>query len=147
MGFSLTGSHVIFFIAAIIAASTVSGIFVAVTTQTMTSLSDRGDRIQEQLDTDFKIINDPDNIPTLGNDYLFYLKNIGGGNLVTTNVTFQLFIDGEIVPVAKYNFSDESILVGEVTTIYVNNSEILVGDHTLRAVGPQAVEDEFEFTI
>ena len=147
MGFSLTGSHVIFFIAAIIAASAVSGIFVAVTTQTMTSLSERGERMQEQLDTDFKIINDPDNIPTLGNDYLFYLKNIGGGNLVTTNVTFQLFIDGEIVPVAKYNFSDDSILAGEVTTIYVDDSEILAGDHTLRAVGPQAVEDEFEFTI
>jgi len=138
---------VIFFIAAVIVAGAVSGILVAVTTNISTSLSERGDRLVEQLDTDFEIINDPDNIPTSGNYYIFYLKNIGGKKLVTTNDTFHLFVDGEIVEKANYYFGDSSIQVSEVTEIYVANSEISSGDHTLRVVGPLAVEDEFTFTI
>jgi len=147
MGFSLTGTHVIFFIASVIIAGAVSGVFFAVTTDVSNSFLDRGERVQEQLDTEFKIINDPDNIPTSGSDYLFYLKNIGGKELATTNETFHLFVDGDIVATANYNFSDNSIQPDEVTTIYVNNSEISTGDQTLRVVGPQAIEDEFAFTI
>ena len=147
MGFSLTGTHVIFFIASVIIASVVSGVLVAVITDISNSLSDRGERVQEQLDTEFKIINDPDNIPTSGSDYLFYIKNIGGNEIATSNETFQLFVDGDLVAIANYNFSDSSIQPDKVTTIYVDNSEISAGDQTLRVVGPQAIEDEFTFTI
>lgn len=147
MGFSLAGTHVIFFIVSVIIASTVSGVIVAVITDISNSLSDRGERVQEQLDTEFKIINDPGNIPTSGSDYLFYIKNIGGNELVTSNETFQLFVDGDLVAIANYNFSDSSIQPDEVTTIYVDNSEISAGDQTFRVVGPQAIEDEFTFTI
>jgi len=148
VGFSLTGTHVIFFVAAIIVASAVSGIFVAITMNVSMSLSDRGDRLQEQLDTDFKIINDPENIPTSGSDfptsgsdYVFYLKNIGGKKLSTTNETFQLFIDGDIIATADYNFSDDSIQPSKYTRIYVAQSTISLGYHTLRVVGPLSIED------
>ncbi|HHH79569.1 MAG TPA: hypothetical protein ENL13_01545, partial [Thermoplasmatales archaeon] len=97
MGFSLTGTHVIFFVAAVIVAGAVSGVLTAVTFNISSSLSEKCDRVQEQLDTDFKVINDPDNIPVSNGFYLFYLKNIGGGRLVTTNDTFTVFVDGEIV--------------------------------------------------
>lgn len=147
MGFSLTGAHVIFFVAAVIVAGAVSGIFIAITMNISSSLSERGDRIQEQLDTDFKIINDPDNIPSTNPEYLFYLKNIGGKELSTTTETFQVFIDGEIVPETNYSFSDTSIQPGEYTTLSIDKSDIPSGDRTLRIVGPMAVEDEFTFTI
>jgi flagellar protein FlaG len=146
MGFSLSGAHVIFFVAAVIVASAVSGVFIAITMNVSTSLSERGDRLKEQLDTDFKIINDPDNIPQTGNNFTFYLKNIGGKKLVTSNATFQVFLDGDIVAVSNYYFGDDSISVSDVTEIYVEYS-ISSGDHTLRVVGPQAVEDEFIFEI
>jgi flagellar protein FlaG len=147
MGFSLSGTHVVFFIASVIVAGAVSGVIVAVISDVSNSLSDRGERLQEQLDTEFMIINDPDNIPTSGSDYLFYLKNIGGNALATSNETFHIFVDGDFVAITNYNFSDSSIQQDEVTTIYVNNSEISSGDHTLRVVGPQGIDDEFTFTI
>jgi len=147
VGFSLTGTPVIFFVAAIIAAGAVSGIFVAITMNVSMSLSDRGDRIQEHLDTDFKIINDPENIPTSGSDYVFYLKNIGGKKLSTTNETFQLFINGDIIATVNYNFSDDSIQPSKYTRIYVAQSTISSGYHTLRVVGPLGIEDEFTFEI
>jgi flagellar protein FlaG len=147
MGFSLTGAHVIFFVAAAIVASAVSGVFIAITMNVSTSLTERGDRIQEQFDTDFKIINDPANIPTSGTNYIFYLKNIGGKKLSTTNETIQLFIDGDIIVPANYNFSDVYIQPSKYTKLYVAQATISTGDHTLRVVGPLAVDDEFNFTI
>ena len=147
MGFSLTGTHVIFFIASVIIAGAVSGVFIAVINDVSKSFSDRGDRVEEQLDIEFKIINDPDNIPLSTGNYLFYLKNIGGREIATTNQTFNLFIDGEIIATADYNFSDSSIQPDRVATIYISSSIISSGDHTLKVVGPQAIEDEFTFTI
>jgi len=147
MGFSLTGTHIIFFVASVIIAGAVSGVFIAVVNDLSKSLSERGERVQEQLDIEFKIVNDPDNIPLSGNNYLFYLKNIGGRETMTTNETFNIFIDGEIVITANYTFLDNSVQPDEITTIYVDSSEISSGDHILRIVGPQAIEDEFTFTI
>jgi len=111
------------------------------------SLSMRGVRLQEQLDTEFKIINDNENIPNVNGKYQFYLKNVGEGDLITTNETFNIFIDGEVVDTTDYNFSDDSIWYGDYTTIYVVNTVTSEGNHVLRVVGPQAVEDEFEFKI
>jgi flagellar protein FlaG len=147
MGFSLTGTHVVFFIASVIIASAVSGVFIAVTDGVMTSFSERGKIIEENLNTNFIIINDPDNIPTTGGFYLFYIKNIGSRKVATTNETFNIFIDGEIVITANFNFSDTSIQPEEVTNLLIDNSEISAGDHTLRAVGPQDIVDEFIFSI
>jgi len=147
MGFSLTGAHVVFFIAAIIVSGAVSGIFIGITLNVSTSLTERGERLQEQLDTDFAIINDPDNIPSEDLDYVFYFKNIGSREIASSNDTFQVFIDGDIVAYAKYNFSNDTLQPSEYTKLYIAQSEIAEGDHTLRIVGPQAVEDEFTFEI
>ena len=147
MGFSLTGTQIIFFIAAVFIASTVSGVFIFVVNDVANSFSNRGNRVQEQLDTEFIIINDPDNIPSEGNNYLFYMKNIGGAKLITSNDTFQVFVDGDLVAITNYNFSDNSIQPGDVTILYITTSEISAGDRILRVVGPRAIEDEFTFTI
>jgi archaeal flagellar protein FlaG len=144
MGFSLTGTHVIFFVAAVIVAGMVSGVFIAVTMNVTTSLSNRGDRVIEELNTDFDIINDPNIIPMTGLYYSFYLKNIGGMRLTTTNQTFQVFIDGELIGIPQYYFENTSIPIEGVTTLYVNTT-LASGDHTLRIVGPQAVDKEFAF--
>jgi len=144
MGFSLTGTHVIFFVAAVIVAGMVSGVFIAITMNVTTSLSHRGERIIQQLDTDFEIINDPNIIPMEGASYIFYLKNIGGARLTTTNQTFQIFIDGELIGVSQYYFEQTSIPAEEVTNLYVNQT-LASGDHLLRLVGPQAVDRDFAF--
>ena len=147
MGFSLTGTHIIFFVASVIVAGAVSGVFVAVTLNVTSSLSEKGDRISEQLDTEFKIINDPNNIPLSSGFYVFYLKNIGNREITTTNETFQLFIDGEIISIKNYNFSNNSISPCEYTMINVSESLLNSGYHKMRLIGPYSVEDEFIFEI
>ena len=147
MGFSLTGTHVIFFIASVIIAGAVSGVFVAVITDVSSSFSERGDRVQEQLDIEFKIINDPDNIASSGGNYLFYIKNIGAVEIPSTNQTFNVFVDGEIIITANYSFADNSIQPEEITTLRIDSDDIASGDHKLRVIGPQAIDDEFTFTL
>ena len=147
MGFSLTGTHVVFFIASVVVASAVSGVFIGIISGVTTSLQNRGERVEENLDIEFKIINDPNNIPDDGTDYLFYLKNIGERKIPTTNDTFTLFIDGELVERDNYNFSDNSIQKEEYTILYIDISEISAGDRVIRIVGPQDIVDEMTFTI
>jgi flagellar protein FlaG len=147
MGFSLTGTHVVFFIASVVVASAVSGVFIGIISGVTTSLQNRGERVEENLDIEFKIINDPNNIPDDGTDYLFYLKNIGERKIPTTNDTFTLFIDGELVERDNYNFSDNSIQKEEYTILYIDISEISAGDQVIRIVGPQDIVDEMTFTI
>ena len=147
MGFSLTGTHVIYFIASVIIAGIVSGIFIAVTSDISSSLNILGEDVQDKLDYDFAIINDPDNIPNVSGNFRFYLKNIGRKELPTTTSIFNLFIDGELITTSNYSFEDNSIQIGEVTTIYIVNSEISPGNHNLRVVGPQDIDDEFAFEI
>jgi len=146
MGFSLTGTHVIFFVAAVIVAGMVSGVFIAITMNVTTSLSNRGDRIKEQLDTNFVIINDPNIIPLTAGYYLFYLKNIGEAKLTTTNQTFQIFLDGELISSTQYYFQNTSVPAEGVTTLLVN-STLSIGDHALRVVGPQGIDTDFTFMI
>ncbi len=144
MGFSLTGTHVIFFVAAVIVAGMVSGVFIAVTMNVTTSLSNRGERVSDQLNTQYAIINDPSIIPMTGSYYIFYLKNIGGAQLTTTNQTFQVFINGELLAPSQYYFAESVLAIEAVTNLYVNTT-LLSGDHILRLVGPQAVSKDFTF--
>lgn len=147
MGFSVTGSHVVFFIASVIAAGAVSGAFLAVTFNLNSSFVERGDRVQEILDTEFSVINDPEHIPQNGINYVFYLKNLGRKQLVTTEETFTVFIDGELILSTYYNFSLERIRPGEISILYIDSSMIQTGVRKLRLVGPQSVHDEFIFEI
>ncbi len=147
MGFSLTGTHVIFFVASVIIAGAVSGVFVAVIQDVTGSFEGRGERVQDQLDIEFSIINDPEHIPSSATDYIFYLKNIGIVKIPTSTDTFNIFIDGEIVNTANYNFTLTSVQPEETVSLYIDQSEINSGDHKLRLIGPKDIDDEFLFTI
>ena len=147
MGFSLTGTHIVFFIAAVSVAGVVSGVLVAISTDITGGFSDKGERLIGELNTDFQVINDPDYIPDTGGVYIFYLKNIGEGRLATDNDTFQLFVDGDILPKANYSFTPSAIYPSEVAEIFIDNTTISAGSHQLRVVGPYAVADTFQFTI
>jgi len=147
MGFDLTATTVIFFAASVIVAGAVSGIFISVSNNLDKSLSQRLDKIREQVDTEFMVINDHEDIPEENGHYLFYLKNIGDNKLITTNETFELLMDGNIVAKTSYYFSVDYIQPGEVATIYVDTGVISSGDHNLMVVGSTGIKKDFIFKI
>jgi len=70
-----------------------------------------------------------------------------GDSQITTNDTFQIFLDGELLSTTNYYFSDSLIESGKVADIYIASNEISYGDHCIILIGPQALNDEFVFTI
>jgi len=147
MGFSLSGTHIVFFIAAVIVAGAVSGIFTAVTLNISKSLTEKCERLKDKLDIDFEIINDPESIPLSGGYYLFYVKNIGDKKIETTNDTFQVFIDGNILSREDYYFSSNYTFQSDVVTLYISSTEISSGNHKLKLVGPRGIYHEFDFEV
>jgi len=147
MGFDLSATAVIFFIASLIVAGSVSYVFLDASNKIDGSLSKKLDKMREQIDTEFMIINDHEDIPDENGYYLFYLKNIGNSNIVTTNETLQLLIDGQIISNTSYYSSVNYIQSGEVTTIYVDTEMISSGDHNLIVVGDMAIKKDFVFKI
>ncbi|RLF93868.1 flagellar protein G [Thermococci archaeon] len=147
MGFSLTSTHLIFFITAISLAGIVSGIFISVTMNISNEFSKKGQSLADEINIDFQIINDPDNIPETSGYYIFYIKNTGENKIVTDNETFQIFIDGNLISKSKYYLTPDHIYPYEVAEIHVDNSTISSGTHKLKAVGPYGISDTFIFTI
>jgi len=147
MGFSVTGSHVIFFVASVIVAGAVSGVFIAVSMNLTGTFQDKAERLETHLETDFAIINDPRSIPHQNGSYIFYVKNIGSNRLICSNQTCQAFIDGVIIDQSAYHFNTESLYPDDYAELYIINSTITTGYHTLRLVAQSACEDTLIFTI
>lgn len=101
-------SELIMFIVAVIVAGSVAGGLAYVTTDIAKGMNDRGAMLADQLRTDFSIINDPNNIPSNGNSYTFYIKNIGKNPIPFTADDVQVFIDGNMIPPANLTFTDVS---------------------------------------
>jgi flagellar protein FlaG len=134
-------------VAAVIVAGAVSGIFIVISTSISGSLHENGERVIDTLDTDFSIINDPESIPLSGSSYVFYVRNIGSNRLITTNDTFHVFVDGQIVGHQNYSFLNTSIFPSEYTELYIDSSLLSAGFHSMKLVGPCAKDDEFIFEI
>ncbi len=147
MGFSVTGSHVIFFVASVIVAGAVSGVFIAVSMNLTGTFQDKAARLETHLETDFAIINDPRSIPHQNGSYIFYIKNIGSSRLICSNQTCQTFIDGIIIDQSSYSFAEDSIYPDDYTELQIKNTTITAGYHTLRLVAQSACEDTLIFTI
>lgn len=102
-----SASHLIFFIAAMILAAGLSGVFIASIQELSDSIRSRGEGISEELKSDIEIINDPACMPynSTNKTLIVYVQNIGKRTLnykksivlingtAYTNLTYKL-LDG-----------------------------------------------------
>ena len=139
-------SHMIFFMAAVIMSVTVVGILSTNVLDVTDASSGSAKLLSNQMETDIKIISDPDEIP--GNR-IFYVKNIGSFTLDGDLV--DIIIDGEYQTNSEYNLTviGRSNLVWErtdVLNITLDNA-ISSGEHTIRVITQNGVSDEMDFRI
>lgn len=142
-------TQLIFFIGAVIIAVAVIGV---VTTNVSTITSSYGlssKTLADQLKTDIIIINDPNSIPYVLNNYSFYVKNTGKTTLNPTNV--NMFIDGNYTNVTNKwtvmqggnNWDPTEVLRLNYTT----GTQFSSGDHNVRVVTENGVFDIMTFRI
>lgn len=151
MGAETSSTHLIFFIVAMIIAAGVASVIYTNVNAVANATQSAGNTLSQQLQTDITIINDPGNIPKIGNVYTFYVKNTGKSTLTTELVS--VLINGVYIP----DDDVQKTVIGGGTTTVWRTSEVLqldvtyasmpLGDNNLRLITENGVDDSFEFTI
>lgn len=146
MGADTSATHMIFFIAAVIIALSVTGaLFLNI--QSLTSaLTTSSKTLSSQLKTDIKIINDPEIIPNSGGSFTFYVKNIGKEDLYPGQI--NVIINGSLVTNINTDIieGDTMWISGDVLRINAMVS-LPSGSHNIRVITDNGIEDSFNFRI
>lgn len=145
-------SQLIVLVVSLSIAVTVGGVVLQSAGKISGSIKEKGSVVSKQLETDIKIINDPDHMAWENNvnkeNLIVYVKNIGSRNLPASLKIIDLFIDGNYVGSENIAHPDNlTVLNGgqewgrskvlEIETSYDNNDIYsLTGgrDHKLKVV-------------
>jgi len=149
MGFGTSATEIIIFIGSVLVAVSVAGALGIASINMAAGFKDKADLVKDELETEFEIINDPDNIPLSGTDYIFYLKNTGKNNFYFNSDTVSVFIDGQLVSPSQLSFSSQdgiSLKRSEVGQILVGSS-ISSGYHRIKVVLHNGIDREMVFRV
>ncbi len=149
MGFGTSATEVVLFIGSVIVAASVAGILGMTALDMSAGLREKGEAMKDRLSTDFRIVNDPENIPVIGGNYTFYIKNTGSTSFYFTNTTVSVLIDGQMFTASRLVFTSSdntSLKRAEVGSIMVNTT-LTSGYHTLRVVLHNGIARELTFKV
>ncbi|OPX58289.1 MAG: Archaebacterial flagellin [Methanomassiliicoccales archaeon PtaB.Bin215] len=138
-------SHTMFFIASVIVAASLAGVFVSVSQDMARSIGDEAERINEQADSDFAILNDPAMVPFADGVLTIYLKNLSSRMM---DGPIDVFLDGILCTncTLAYEGGGAQWPPGTVLTIEAGTN-MASGDHSLRVVLDNGVSQELRFRI
>ncbi len=145
MGASVSASHVIFMVAAIIAATAVGAAMIGIAFTLAEDLSDNSDSLSERMGSDIKIVNDPAIVPYVGGNLSLYVLNTGDRPL--DNDGWIVIIDGRLVP--NDNIVPQQSgphFHGDVVELRVEYS-LTSGDHTVMVRHGDRADDSMRFRL
>ncbi len=151
MAFGESGVHVIFFVAAIILASSISAMMITTVQKVSIGIKVQGEYLEDKIGTDFRIVNDPVNIPVNSSvtppEYTFYIKNTGTKSILMTKSTLSVLIDGSVISGINLSLDpDGELKPGYLGKIFVRTN-LTAGDHKLTVILENGQSDSFKFTI
>jgi flagellar protein FlaG len=146
-----SASQMIFFIAAMIVATAVAGVFVTTTINLSRDIRNTADDTGTQFNTQIAIINDPSAMPY--NDtcstLVLYVKNIGSTVIGTNSVT--ILLNGTYFTRDNMTFQLKDGATGwakeVVLEITMTNVTLAAGDHTLKIIVQGKESVSFAFKI
>jgi len=145
MADSSSVSHTIFFIAAVLVAASLAGVFISLSQDIANEMNERRDRMEEISDSDFIIMNDPAMMPYENGNLTVYLKNLSSRMLFTSP---DVFVDGILL--TSYDVLDGQGNPGwspsEVLTLSIG-APLSPGDHHIKVVLSNGVFEEMMFRI
>lgn len=163
MGFSVSTTHLIFFIASVVIASVLVGVLSAAVYNIQSGIDARGDTLGENLKTDIEIINDPNNMTQIYSDtdnynLTIYVKNIGRCQLDRDDV--NVIVDGRLFVGGEYNVTAQDENGNWATGAQWNMTRVLrivilspqayatpgSGNHYVK-VAINGVDDTLEFRV
>lgn len=140
-----TVTHTIFFIAAVMVAASLAGVFISLSQDMAVELNERREWMEERSNSDFLIMNDPALMPYSDGNLTIYLKNLSS-RIMPTNL--DVFIDGALV--TSYTVQDGQGSAGwspsEVIALKIR-APMSAGDHHLKVALSNGVFEELRFRI
>lgn len=143
MGMSTSSTQLVFFIATMVIASGLVGLFAETIMSISDGVSTRGDVVYDTLMTDITIINDPGNMP---NDPLeVFVLNSGKIKLASTA---DILVDNELMTEGVNNtiVGGGDWEPGEIMKMEVNVT-LASGEHTVKVIVANGLSDRFTFRI
>lgn len=145
MGAETSSTHLIFFITAMIIAGSVAAVMYTNIGAIVNAAFEGSNVLSRQLRTDITIINDPASISKDGNSYIFYVKNTGRSTLGYEHIT--VLMDGVVITnIQKTIIDGDTWRPADVLELKVNTT-LSSGDHTIRVITENGVEDSLDFRI
>jgi flagellar protein FlaG len=151
---SVSVSHMILFIASMVIAASVAGVFTSNVDRLSEAIDDQGLQVSDNVRTDIEIISDSgsDNVYDTNTDELtLHVKNIGTNDLVPNATQVDVLVDGEFQPPG--NLTIEVLGNGDPLTWTENEvvritivQPLDVGDHRAKVI-VNGDEEVFEFKV
>jgi flagellar protein FlaG len=138
-------SHTLFFIAAVLVAGSLAGVFIGLANDMSQTMQERGDAISEQLQTDITIINDPVAVPYSDSTLTLYVKNTGTSTLSRNSLT--ILVDGLYQNYTVSGAAGDPSWVPQKVLEIEMEVVLLPGDHGVKVVTANGVADEMRFRI
>lgn len=144
MGFSTSGTHMIFFIASLLVAVSLVTVFVATIYSLTGAIRESSDILSEKMTTKIEIVNDPTSVPN--NPLIIYVKNTGSSTIDKGSIT--VLVDGiartpDSVTVLGGDTYWNSTDTLEITV----NLELQPGEHSLEVITGNGVSDTEKIVI
>ena len=139
-------TQVIFFVAAIVVAGSLSGVFIGLSSNMATAVEKRADNFSDKLDTSIKVINDPAFMPYNNSSLTLYVKNTGSITLLPTDLLVMM--DGKLQNSSSWTVIGASTQWVPGVVLELHLSIILAnGDHTAKVVISNGISDSLGFRI
>lgn len=141
-----SASHIIWFIAAVIAATAISGVMVTTVIEMADRLEDKGRSISGELAYDISIENDVVMVPynKTSHNLTIYIKNTGSREISYSgvNYTFVLFITGGDLKDTSYIPSSISI-IGDGESFHPGRTMRLIYNIT----SPSSLDEQYQYSM
>ena len=139
-------TQVIFFVAAIVVAGALSGVFIGLSGNMASAVENRANNFSDKLDTSIKVINDPAFMPYNDSILNVYVKNTGSISLLPTHLT--VMIDGKDENSSSWTIVGGSNEWAPSIVLEIHLNIILAnGDHTAKVVISNGISDSMGFRI
>jgi len=154
---SVSVSHMILFIASILVAASVVGVFTDSITQVSSAIDDRGVSVSDNVRTDIEIISDSGSTQVFqagggadGQDIIvLHIKNTGSKRLRAESGQFDILVNGQYQGDVKVELVEgedpDTWASGEVVTVTINQT-LGSGDHRVKVIANED-EEVFEFHV
>lgn len=145
MGFSVSSTHLVFFIMAVVAASVVAGAFIQSSFSIRDSIADTEATVSEGMRTNIVIINDPKIVPN--DPLMIYVKNTGSTSLNVS--TLDVLVNGTYVSSANIsNIGSNDTVWRPMQVISIEiDLNLPNGDHWVKVRAGSRAQDDFKFSI